>query len=80
MCLDCHQTSIHTSLIVCIAHFFLEGQDEWALCDRFNIGFRIFGIEDALHSFCFRVEEFRYGTTLDLNMGYYHIELSADSK
>ena len=24
-----------------------------------------------------RHEEFRYGTTLDLNMGYYHIELSA---
>ena len=23
-----------------------------------------------------RLEGFRYGTTLDLNMGYYHIELS----
>ena len=28
----------------------------------------------------FRLEGFRYGTTLDLNMGYYHIELSAKSK
>ena len=27
-----------------------------------------------------RPEGFRYGTTLDLNMGYYHIELSAKSK
>ena len=27
-----------------------------------------------------RLEGFRYGTTLDLNMGYYHIELSAKSK
>ena len=27
-----------------------------------------------------RLEGFRYGTTLDLNMGYYHIELSANSK
>ena len=27
-----------------------------------------------------RFEGFRYGTTLDLNMGYYHIELSAKSK
>ena len=27
-----------------------------------------------------RLEEFRYGTTLDLNMGYYHIELSGKSK
>ena len=27
-----------------------------------------------------KVEGFRYGTTLDLNMGYYHIELSANSK
>ena len=32
-------------------------------CDGFNIGFRIFSIEDALHSICFRVErcvELRY--------------------
>ena len=27
-----------------------------------------------------RLEGFRYGTTLDLNMGYYHIELSDKSK
>ena len=27
-----------------------------------------------------RLEGFRYGTTLDLNMGYYHIELSAKPK
>ena len=27
-----------------------------------------------------RLEGFRYGTTLDLNMGYYHIELSTKSK
>ena len=27
-----------------------------------------------------RLEGFRYGTTLDLNMGYYHIELSSKSK
>ena len=27
-----------------------------------------------------RLEGSRYGTTLDLNMGYYHIELSAKSK
>ena len=27
-----------------------------------------------------RLEVFRYGTTIDLNMGYYHIELSAKSK
>ena len=27
-----------------------------------------------------RLEGFRYGTTLDLNMRYYHIELSAKSK
>ena len=27
-----------------------------------------------------RLEGFRYGTTLDLNMGYYHIELSAKYK
>ena len=27
-----------------------------------------------------RLERFRYGTTLDLNMGYYHIEQSATSK
>ena len=27
-----------------------------------------------------RLEGFFYGTTLDLNMGYYHIELSANSK
>ena len=27
-----------------------------------------------------RLEGFRYGTTLDLNMGYHHIELSAKSK
>ena len=27
-----------------------------------------------------RLEGFRYGTILDLNMGYYHIELSAKSK
>ena len=27
-----------------------------------------------------RLEGFRYGTTLDLNMGYYHLELSAKSK
>ena len=27
-----------------------------------------------------RLEGFRYGTTLYLNMGYYHIELSAKSK
>ena len=27
-----------------------------------------------------RLEGFCYGTTLDLNMGYYHIELSAKSK
>ena len=27
-----------------------------------------------------RLEGFRYGTTLDLNMGYYHIELSDNSK
>ena len=27
-----------------------------------------------------RLEEFHYGTTLDLNMGYYHIELSSKSK
>ena len=27
-----------------------------------------------------RLEGFRYGTTLDLNMWYYHIELSAKSK
>ena len=27
-----------------------------------------------------RLKEFRYGTTLYLNMGYYHIELSAKSK
>ena len=27
-----------------------------------------------------RLEGFRYGTTLDLKMGYYHIELSAKSK
>ena len=27
-----------------------------------------------------RLEGLRYGTTLDLNMGYYHIELSAKSK
>ena len=27
-----------------------------------------------------RLEGFRYGTTIDLNMGYYHIELSAKSK
>ena len=27
-----------------------------------------------------RLEGFRYGTTLDVNMGYYHIELSAKSK
>ena len=26
-----------------------------------------------------RLEGFLYGTTLDLNMGYYHIELSAKS-
>ena len=26
-----------------------------------------------------RLEVFRYGTTLDLHMGYYHIELSAKS-
>ena len=27
-----------------------------------------------------RLEGFRYGTTLDLKMGYYHIALSAKSK
>ena len=27
-----------------------------------------------------RLEGFRYGTTLDLNMGYYHIKLSVKSK
>ena len=27
-----------------------------------------------------RLERFRYGTTLYLNMGYYHIEISAKSK
>ena len=27
-----------------------------------------------------RLKGFRYGTTLDLNIGYYHIELSAKSK
>ena len=27
-----------------------------------------------------RLEGFRYGTTLDLNMGYYHIEISDKSK
>ena len=27
-----------------------------------------------------RLEGFRYGTTLNLNMGYYHIELSDKSK
>ena len=27
-----------------------------------------------------RLEGFRYGTTLDLNLEYYHIELSAKSK
>ena len=27
-----------------------------------------------------RLEGFRYGITLDLNMVYYHIELSAKSK
>ena len=27
-----------------------------------------------------RLEGFRYGTTLDLNIGYYQIELSANSK
>ena len=27
-----------------------------------------------------RLDGFRYGTTFDLNMGYYHIELSANSK
>ena len=27
-----------------------------------------------------RLEGFHYGTTLDLNMGYYHIEISANSK
>ena len=26
-----------------------------------------------------RLEEFHYGTKLDLNMGYYHIEISAKS-
>ena len=30
MCLYYHQTSFHTYLIGCIAHFFLEGQDEWS--------------------------------------------------
>ena len=27
-----------------------------------------------------KLEGFQYGTSLDLNMGYYHIELSPDSK
>ena len=27
-----------------------------------------------------RLEGFRYGTTVDLNIGYYHIELSAKTK
>ena len=27
-----------------------------------------------------KLEGFRYGTKVDLNMGYYHIELSAKSK
>ena len=27
-----------------------------------------------------KLEGFKYGTSLDLNMGYYHIELSPDSK
>ena len=36
----------------------------------------ISNIQDLL----LRLEGFRYGTTLDLNMGYYHIELSAKSK
>ena len=56
MCLDYHQTSFHTSLIWCIAHFFIEVRDEWIFCDGFNIGFIIFSIEDTFHSFCFSIE------------------------
>ena len=56
MCLDYHETSIHTSSIVCMDNFFLEDQDEWSFLQYFNIGFRIFNIEDALHYLCFGVE------------------------
>ena len=33
-------------------------------------------IKDVLH----KLEKFTYGTTLDLNMGYYHIELDVESQ
>ena len=41
-----------------------------------NRPYPIPNIQDLL----LRLEGFRYGTTLYLNMGYYHIELSAKSK
>ena len=36
--------------------FFLKIKMSGALCNGFNIGFRIFSIEDALHSFCFSIQ------------------------
>ena len=33
-----------------------------------------------IHDLLLKLEGFQYGTSLDLNMGYYHIELSPDSK